>query len=195
MKNLEAALPAALDELGRRAPHRTDLADQARRGVRRRRIAVIGPIAAVVAVLVVLTAIWAGRPGAPGTAAPAPSACSPLLTTAPPVWARAGFSGNGYPPFAYSTGGHLVAIVFGDPLVAPPATSHNNKILWVTKQPSLNGNLVITGHLEGTDRSVTIDTGAAPGPSIVDMPTAGCWQLDLSWGGNTDSINLRWAAG
>ena len=43
--------------------------------------------------------------------------------------------------------------------------------------------------------TTAVDTGGAPGPSIVDMPQAGCWHLDLSWGGRTDSIDLEWVAG
>lgn len=196
MNDLEAALRTALDELGRRAPHRSDLADRARRGVRRSRFMTIGPAAAVVAVLVVLGSVWLSRPGASsGPAAPATSACSALLTAPPPVWARSGFTGDTYPPFAYSTSGNLVAIVFGNPLVAPPAKSYNNKILWVTKEPPGAGAFVITGHLEGSDRTATIDAGTAPGPSIIDMPAPGCWHLDLSWAGGTDSIDLRWTAG
>lgn len=196
MNDLEDTLPGALDELGRRAAHRTDLAERARRGVRRRRITVFGPAVVVLAVLVILGSIWVGRPGSSPPAAQPPSACSPLLTTAPPVWARDGFSGRSYPPFAYSASGNLVAIVFGDPLTAPPAADHNNKILWVSRQSSYGaGNLVITGHLEGTDRTVRIDTGTSPGPSIVDMPAAGCWHLELSWAGNSDSIDLRWSDG
>lgn len=82
--------------------------------------------------------------------------------------------------------------MFGDPLTAPPAADHNNKILWAVRGGA-SGDLVITGHLEGTDRTTTVNTGASPGPSIVDMPAPGCWRLDLRYGDQTDSINIRWA--
>ncbi|MGI8418557.1 MAG: hypothetical protein ACR2P2_20635 [Nakamurella sp.] len=195
MNDLENALPAALVELGQHAPHQADLAGQARRGVRRRRVMTVGPIAAVLAVILVLGSIWAGHPGRTSKAAAVPSACTALLTSTPPEWAQAGFSGPGFAPFTYSASGNLIAYVFADPLVSPPATGRNNKILWVAKTaPRDAGEFTIVGHLEGTDRTITVDVGTSPGPSIVDMPAAGCWHLDLTWGTLKDSINLRWSS-
>lgn len=191
VNDLEAMLPQALDHLANGAAHRPDLAASVRREVRRRRVAIAGPIAAAVAVLVVLGSVWAAHGPGPGPARPAPSACQSLLTTPIPMWARAGFTGRSYPPFAYSASGDLVAIVFGDPLTAPPTADHNNKILWVVRGGA-NADLVITGSLEGSDRTATIDTDSPPGPSIVDMPAPGCWHLHLRYGNHTDSINLRW---
>lgn len=190
--DLETMLPQAFQRLGRHAPDTVPDAGRVRRSVRRRRVMIASPIAAVLAVLAILATVLLTQPRRSTVATPPPaSACTPLLTGAPPVWARDGFSGNSYPPFAYSSSGDLVAIVFGDPLTAPPAADHNNKILWVARAGGF-GNLVITGHLEGSDRTVTVDTGASPGPSIVDMPAPGCWHLDLSWGDQRDSIDLRW---
>lgn len=37
--------------------------------------------------------------------------------------------------------------------------------------------------------------GGGPGPSIIDMPTAGCWQFTLRWSGHTDTVDLPYAAG
>jgi hypothetical protein len=187
-------LPKVLNQLASGAAHNPDLATSARRGVRKRRTLIAGPIATALAVLVILASVWIERSPDTRPASPVSSACGPLLTTPIPEWARAGFTGQSYPPFVYSDSGDLVAIVFGDPLTAPPAADHNNKILWVTRGRA-SGDLVITGHLEGTDRTTTIDTGASPGPSIVDMPAAGCWQLNLRYGEHTDSVNLRWAPG
>jgi hypothetical protein len=190
--DLESVLPQALQQLGHQAPVTELDASRVRRSVRRRQLMISAPVAAVLAVVVILASVVLSRPG-PGHSAAGPrgSACAPLQTGPIPVWARAGFTGNGYPPFAYSRSGDLVAIVFGDPLTAPSAGDHNNKILWVARAGGF-GNLVITGHLEGTDRTVTVDTGTSPGPSIVDMPAPGCWHLDLSWGDQRDSIDLRW---
>lgn len=194
VNDLEKLLPQALQRLAADAPHRPDHASRARRGVRRQRIVVAGPVAIAVAVLVVLGSVWVAHNPGTQTAVQAPSACQPLLSSPIPQWASAGFTGTTYPPFAYSASRDMVAIVFGDPLTAPPAADHNNKILWVSRSGT-GENLVITGHLEGTSRTVTIDTGASPGPSIVDMPASGCWQLDLRWGEHSDSINLRWSPG
>ncbi|MDQ6658552.1 MAG: hypothetical protein M3Z00_10045 [Actinomycetota bacterium] len=196
MNDLENALPTALVGLGRHAPHESDLAGLVRRRVRRRRIATAGPIAAVLAVVLVLGSIWAGQPGRPSKVAAVPSACSALLTSTPPQWAQAGFSGPGFAPFAFSASGNLIAYVFVPPLVSPPAADHHNKILWVTKSAPLNaGEFTIVGQLEGSNRTVTVDVGLSPGPSIVDMPAPGCWHLSLKWGNTTDSIDLRWQAG
>ena len=68
--------------------------------------------------------------------------------------------------------------MFGNPLTAPPAADHNNKILWVVKDASgmvpttdavpigpvtADQDLRIIGHLEGTDVTTTVDTGAGAG--------------------------------
>ncbi|MDQ2848170.1 MAG: hypothetical protein M3Y77_17875 [Actinomycetota bacterium] len=196
MNDLENALPTTLVELGQHAPHHADLAGQVRHGVRRRRVMTVGPIAAVLAVIVVLGSIWASHPGKEPKVATAPSACTALLTSTPPEWAQAGFNGGGFAPFTYSTSGNLIAYVFAPPLLAPPSPDRNNKILWVAKTaPRDASRFIIVGHLEGSDRTVTVDVGASPGPSIVNMPAPGCWHLDLSWGGFKDSIDLRWSAG
>jgi hypothetical protein len=212
MTDLEDRLPNALNRLADRAGHAENLADQVRRASRRHRLMVAAPMAAVLAVCAVVAIVWTTvartdtGPVTGGDPAPA-SACVPLTIAPLPIWARAGFSGDGNGvPYALSASGGVAAIVFGNPLTAPPAADHNNKILWVVRAgvpvqvPSAAGtvgppsqDLVITGHLEGTDVTTTVDTGAAPGPSIVDMPAAGCWHLELSWGGQTDSINLAWS--
>ena len=210
--DLEDVLPAALDRLGSRAEHTAELATQVRRAARRRRLMLAGPIAAVLAVCAVVGVVWAGLSGSPtrpvtgGVSGTPVSSCRAPQTGPLPTWARAGFSGDGAGvPWTLSAGGDVAAIMFGYPLTAPPAADHNNKILWVvdgdvpvvvpsggSAQPSQE--LVITAHLEGTDVVTTIDTGAAPGPSIVDLPRPGCWHLDLAWGGRTDSIDLEWVA-
>lgn len=213
MTDLEHLLPAALDRLGSSAEHAPGLAADVRQAARRRRLMLLGPIAAVVAVCAVVGVVWATMSGsAPkpvtGGVSTQQSACRPPQTGPLPMWARDGFSGDGAGVhWTLSASGDVAAIVFAYPLVSPPAVDRNNKILWVidgdvpvvipssgpagSAQPSQD--LVITAHLEGTDVVTTIDTGAAPGPSIVDMPQPGCWHLDLAWGGRTDSIDLEWS--
>jgi hypothetical protein len=211
MTDLEDRLPAALSALAGQAPHDDHLAGDVRRAGRRRRLMMVGPITAAVAVCAVVGVVWVSAARSPSRitdgANPVPgTTCQPLSTAPLPIWARAGFSGDGSGvPWTLSAGGTVAAIVFGNPLNAPPSEDHNNKILWVVNGdvpvvvPSTGSagggsqNLIIKGHLEGTDVTTTIDTGAAPGPSIVDMPAAGCWHLDLSWGGRSDSIDLKWS--
>ncbi|MEP6560724.1 MAG: hypothetical protein ABJD68_06550 [Nakamurella sp.] len=196
MSELEGRLPGVLGELSRDAPHNEDLARRVRAGLRRRRIATFGPVAAVLAVLVVLAGVWVSRPSAAGPVTEPSSACAPLQTGPLPDWARAGFSSPDGNPFQLSAGGSIAAVVFANPLVAPPAQDQANKILWVARDtPVGTDTLRIDGTLEGGDMTHSVNLGAAPGPSYVDMPAPGCWQLTLTWGTHTDTINLRWDSG
>jgi hypothetical protein len=95
----------------------------------------------------------------------------------------------------YSDRGLMLAILFGAPLTAPPAADRNNKILWVAKVGGEGGGFSIDGRLEGSDLRVRREVAPAPGPSIVDLPAAGCWHIDLRWGGYTDTISLRYVPG
>jgi hypothetical protein len=80
-----------------------------------------------------------------------------------------------------------VAILFAVELVAkgirPDGSS--NKILWVTQSPT--DQLTIVAHpLNATGPKVAIDyptTGGNQTPSIVDLPSPGCWSFQLKWGG------------
>jgi len=107
-----------------------------------------------------------------------------VLTDAlPPMWAQAGWNQPSAPwgvPWALGTGGDAVAYVFATQLVAgssPRVDGTNNKVLWVAKGGP--PNFVVAAHPLGVDQPVvTIDGG----PSIVDLPTAGCWTFHLTWG-------------
>jgi hypothetical protein len=89
-----------------------------------------------------------------------------------------------------SEDGDLVAILFGSTLHAPPSAEVSNKILWVTREP-LAGPLRIDAVREGTTTHVR-RVLAGVGPSIVDLPAAGCWHLDLRLTGHRDSIDLEY---
>jgi hypothetical protein len=197
VNRIEDALPTVLGELADGAPHDSDLADRVRSRSRRRRMLTAGPIAAVLAVTAVVGAVWLGRPaapdGTPNVGGDAPSACRPLDTGPLPVWARAGFSNPTGNPFTMGTKGDIAAVVFAAPLRAPAAPDTSNKILWVAREtPAPGDRLVITGTLEGSTLRHTVALDTAPGPSGVDMPQPGCWHLELRWGTNTDSVDLRW---
>jgi hypothetical protein len=85
----------------------------------------------------------------------------------------------------------MVAILFANPLSAPPAKDHNNKILWVSTLPGdPAAPFRIDAVLAGTDTRVRREVAPAPGPSIVDLPKPGCWHVTLHWGSNTDTIDL-----
>ena len=131
---------------------------------------------------------------------PGPTACQarvPLRVL--PVWARLGFSDpNPRMPYVLGQDGKIAAIQFADPLVSPPSKRYNNKILWVSRRPFASGSdlQISAQELVGTTavgplvhRTVT----GGPGPSIIDLPSAGCWQLKLRWSGRSDTLDLRYA--
>jgi hypothetical protein len=115
-----------------------------------------------------------------------------------PTWARTGFSDKRpVMPYAVGASNRIAAIVFGYPLLSPPSRTRNNKILWVSHAPlrPMSDLTIRAQRMVGT-RAVgpvvlrTVDYG--PGPSIIDLPAAGCWRLGLSWSGTTDTLDLRY---
>lgn len=143
--------------------------------------------ATVIAVAGGSAAITLTRGGHRTTAPAGSSACAGDISTAAlPTWARSGFSPAGlHTPHVFSANGEIVGILFGQLRAHQPAGT-NNKILWVAKNGP--GTLHITAQLEGTDTKATrtVDLG----PSIVDLPTAGCWQMRLTWPGHSNTIAL-----
>src|SRR2546423_5504622 len=76
-----------------------------------------------------------------------------------PVWARGGFSEQKpRAPHVLGRSGAIVAILFADPLFAPPSPKRSNKILWVSRLPVNASALRITARRMVGARSV--------GPSI-----------------------------
>jgi len=112
-----------------------------------------------------------------------------------PTWARAGFTPPTQ-PMSYVVGdsGDIVAILWAehDPLQVPPAADRNNKILWVSRVGG--GDLTIRAALESSDQSVTRSVTGGPGPSIIDLPSPGCWSFDLTWGAQHDHIQLEYVS-
>ena len=108
-----------------------------------------------------------------------------------PAWARTGFSDpEPTMPHVVGDAGRITAVLFGDPLTAPPAPDRSNKILWVARQtPEPPAQLTI----RATQGNRTITRKVDVGPSFVDLPP-GCWRLSLSWtGGNADTLDLAYA--
>jgi hypothetical protein len=161
---------------------------------------VAGYAAAVVAAAITLGGAAASRVAAASTE-PGPTACQahvPLRLL--PAWARGGFSSpKPRMPYVLGEDGKIAAIQWADPLVSPPSARYNNKILWVSRRPQIPGSdLQITAQeLVGNTlvgpmvrRGVT----GGPGPSIINLPSAGCWQLKLRWSGRSDALDLRYVA-
>lgn len=117
-----------------------------------------------------------------------------------PVWARAGFS-DPRPRIAHVVGraGRIAAILFGYPLLSPPSTMRANKILWVARVTPNTGSTLRIGaqRMDGTQkvgRPVVRRVGGGPGPSIINLPAAGCWRFTLRWSGRTDRVDLDYQA-
>ena len=136
-----------------------------------------------------------GRPVAP-TTGQAATGCGGSVRRAPlPTWARDGF----HPPdqstvYVQGAGGDIVGVLFGWPLTAPPARDHQNKILWVARASEGGDPLRITARLAGSGAVVQRQVEDGPGPSIVDMPRAGCWRFDLTWSGHQDEVHVPYTA-
>lgn len=136
---------------------------------------------------------------APGASAVTPAqsqgaagGCAGTLVSAnmaPPAWARAGFTSSAERPgipWALGKPPDAVAYLFATQLVAAGSRPDhsNNKVLWVTKEPP--EGLRIQGHPLGrSEPAIAITRQLTYGnqlPSIVDVPTPGCWSFDVSWG-------------
>ncbi|MFI5833429.1 hypothetical protein ACIA5A_07095 [Micromonospora sp. NPDC051300] len=138
----------------------------------------------------------------PITAAPAGSVgChSPVATGRLPDWADAGFSGDTRMPHVLGARGEIVAILFGHPLTVGRGEGPTNKILWVGRpmssspDPAASTTLVITATRDGAGTPVVREVAGGPGPSIVDLPAAGCWHLRLAWSGRVDTMDLTYRA-
>ena len=130
------------------------------------------------------------------------SSCASAIKVGPlPAWARTGFHPPDQPVHQLlGRAGHILGVVFDDPLRAPAVDDHGNKILWVTRlvgegQATTVGgdtspDLKIHATLNGFDLAVDREVAGGPGPSIIDMPRAGCWTFALSWSGHHDSLTV-----
>jgi hypothetical protein len=163
------------------------------RTARRRVLAAVAALALAAAVVVLVTRAESGE-GRPSAARGCRSAVS---TGALPAWARAGFFGPQPPrvPHVLGTHGRIVAILFGGTLHAPPSPDLRNKILWVSPTGGEEPLRIDATRADGRAhaRRVIAD---GPGPSYVDLPSAGCWRLVLSWGAagtERDSLDLAYA--
>ncbi|KOX04830.1 hypothetical protein ADK66_26315 [Micromonospora sp. NRRL B-16802] len=148
----------------------------------------------LLASVVLLAGCTTGQPATPD--GPGATSCgSRVETGALPDWADAGFSGDAHAPHVLGAKGDIVAVLFGHPLAQVRQDGSSNKILWVarTSTDAPSAPLAITATLDGTDTRVVREVAGGPGPSIIDLPRAGCWRLDLRWAGHTDTMTLVYA--
>ena len=100
-------------------------------------------------------------------------------------------------PYVVGDRGDIVAILWADhePLHVPPLAHVSNKILWVSRvNQGAFTPLRIQATLDGANQTVTRQVPGGPGPSIIDLPAAGCWSFSLSWSGHHDHLSLRYSA-
>jgi hypothetical protein len=139
---------------------------------------------------------------APACAAPAQAsvrACHPALSKGVlPTWARTGFS-DPRPKMAHVVGrsGEIAAVIFGYPLLSPPAKTRANKILWVSRRTvkPLSDLRIRAQRMRGSrpvGQHVVRVIRGGPGPSYVNLPSPGCWRLTLRWSGRRDSLDLEY---
>jgi hypothetical protein len=97
--------------------------------------------------------------------------------------------------FVQSRSGDVVGVLFGEQLWSPPKEGIGNKVLWVWRpiKSGAIGDVTMTARLAGTSRVVTTGLPRPEGPSIVDLPAAGCWRITLTSPRGTDTIDLDYA--
>jgi hypothetical protein len=102
-------------------------------------------------------------------------------------------------PLAVDQAQTVVGFLYGYPLRAGHPTSPTNKVLWVVRLPRDRSDLTITAHPVGAASPVITVVQAAdsgPGeiyPSVVDVPTPGCWVLDLAWSSHRTTLQLPYS--
>ena len=189
-----------------RAREAEALIKEARRRRRRRWIRGMGAVllVAVGATTWVLLKRPVGAPRAANVTASQPAAASSCASAVVygslPTWARSGFNPPSVAmPHVLGARGDIVAVLWArhDPLVTPTPHDRANKILWVSKLAGspleITARQLIGGTAVGSVQRRTVAGG--PGPSLIDMPTARCWQFTLRWSGHVDTVNLPYAAG
>jgi hypothetical protein len=150
------------------------------------------------ALVLVVSAVWLHPHTGQASATAVPACRAHVHHDVLPVWMRGGFSGpKPRIPYAVGSTGAIVAVIFGWPLKSPPAAGRNNKILWVPRRTAktiapfwIRLQLMNGTQMVGAPIRKIIATG--PGPSIVDVPTAGCWRSTLSWSGRRDTLDLEY---
>jgi hypothetical protein len=96
-------------------------------------------------------------------------------------------------PHVMGDRGSIVAAIFGYPLAVSRPSDSSNKILWVARDSTPPGDLLIEAVLDGTGISASRRVPGGPGPSIIDLPQSGCWRLTLTWPEHTDTMDLTYA--
>lgn len=164
-------------------------------------------LAATVSMLLIACSSQATRPWAPPARASAqPSVVSSgcgataVLVGGIPQWLDSAGSNNNPStlPYVIAHPPMAAGFLFAYPLRSGHRENPTNKILWLVRTPRNGSNLTIDGHpLGGTTPIVHIvrPADSSPGeiyPSVVDVPSPGCWEFDLHWGRSHAQIELNY---
>jgi hypothetical protein len=143
-------------------------------------------------VIVAALTSCSGSPESRTPERPSPEATGQLSAeTATPAAAVSLPCAPGVPALVRGKRHNVVGEVFGRPLTSPPSRDHENKILWRAR-PAEPGDLVITASLNGSGLLVRRRVEGGPGPSIINVPKAGCWTFSLAWPGHHDVVAIRY---
>jgi hypothetical protein len=128
--------------------------------------------------------------GCGGSGEPDASACGTVDRGVLPSWARTGFT-EAQPKIPHVLGeqGRITAILFEDML----SGDREKKVLWVARDPWTGATDLKISARDGED-VVERTVAGGPGPSGLELPHAGCWQLTLRWADQEDTLALRYAA-
>ncbi len=134
--------------------------------------------------------------------ASAPARCVPAAVHngAPPRWTAAAWSDSspGFRvPYSLASGHTAAAFFFASKLRAGHPSNPSNKVLWIVRYPRNGHPLEITARL-GRDPAEVVrisrPADSSPGeihPSDVDLPSPGCWHLQLTWGSHRANLDIR----
>jgi hypothetical protein len=169
----------------------TAIIGRARRGRAVRRTA-WAAVAVVGAGSGLLAAQLAGAPQAVTPGASAAGCVSPVPVRPLPAWARSGFTGaNPSAPYVLGEDGDIAGVVFGERLHLDATSGPQNKILWIARSGAA-APLRIEATLDNSEGTVRRELPGGTGPSILDLPAAGCWRVALHWGNQSDTVWLRY---
>ena len=118
--------------------------------------------------------------------------CHSVVTTDPmPAWADGGFSEGARVPHVFGADDRIVAVPFAGTLVATGQSAPRNKVLLVARESIQQVTPVtIDAMLDG--QGDVVHREREIGPGSLDMPTAGCWRMTLTWGDQSDVIELEY---
>jgi hypothetical protein len=121
-----------------------------------------------------------------------------------PAWLVAAAGGANAPtwvPYVMAHPALAGGFLFGHPLRAGHPDNPANKIMWAVRTPRQAAPLVLDAHPLGAPSPhvhYNQEANSSPGeiyPSIIDVPSPGCWVFSLSWATGSATVELDYTAG